>query len=91
MKDSKKDGIILVIIALIVIGLIFGVVYTTKDWGKTKDSINAEKSLKQLNKLYSSIEVRELTPQKDYEYTNSENYSVLPDISEYGKQIRNSM
>ena len=83
MKNSKKDNIILAVIALIVVGLIFGVIFSTQNWGKSKDDINAEKSMKQLNKLYSTIHVKNLNTQKDYEYVEGENYTVLPDISEY--------
>lgn len=83
MSNYKNNTITLIIIAIIVFGLIFSFVYFTQNWGKTKDTVNTEKSIKQLNKLYSSLNVRKLTPQKDNEYVDNESYSVLPDISEY--------
>lgn len=83
MENQKKNNLILIVIAVIVLGLILSVLAFTRDWGKTNDTISTEKSIKQLNKLYSSINVKELTPKKDYEYINNSNYSVLPDISEY--------
>lgn len=83
MKESKKDLIVLISIAIIVLGVILGVVLLTQNWGKTKDDINTEQAIKQLNKLYSGLKVRTLTPTKDAEYVGNENYTVLPDISEY--------
>ena len=83
MKDSKKDLIVLGLIAAVVLGLIFGFVLLTQNWGKTKDDINSEQAIKQLNKLYSGLKVKTLTPQKNSEYIESDNYTVLPDISEY--------
>ena len=50
MKDSKKDLIVLISIAAAVIGLVLGVVLLTQNWGKTKDEINTEQAIKQLNK-----------------------------------------
>ena len=81
MKESKKDLIVLISIAIIVLGVILGVVLLTQNWGKTKDDINTEQAIKQLNKLYSGLKVRTLTPTKDAEYVGNENYTVLPDIS----------
>ncbi|MBQ3408814.1 MAG: VWA domain-containing protein [Clostridia bacterium] len=83
MKSSKKDNVILAVIAIIVVGLIIAVICSTQNWGKTQEDINYEKSVKDLNKLYSSIKVKELALNKDYEFVESENYTVLPDISEY--------
>lgn len=83
MKESKKDLIVLFSIAAVVIGLVLGFVLLTQDWGKTKDEINTEQAIKQLNKLYSGIRVKNLTPTKDLEYVENDNYTVLPDISEY--------
>ena len=83
MKSNKNNIIILLIIAIIVFGLIFSFVSFTENWGKTKDDINIEQSRKELNKLYSSLNVKTETPKKDYEYINNEISSVLPDISEY--------
>ena len=83
MKESKKDLVVLISIAIIVLGLILGAVLLTQNWGKTKEDINTEQAIKQLNKLYSGLKVKTLTTQKDAEYVGNENYTVLPDISEY--------
>ena len=83
MKELKNDAKSLIVIALVVLAVIFSFIYFTQDWGKTKDTVNTEQATKDLNKLYSKLNVKKSTPQKDNEYSNSENYSVLPDISEY--------
>ena len=83
MENSKKKFFNLILIAIIVLGLIGIFISLTNNWGKTKDTIDTEKSIKELNRLYTSINVKKLTPQKDFEYVESENYAVLPDISEY--------
>lgn len=82
MKNSKNTTI-LVFTGIIVLALILTFVFFTQNWGKTKDTIDTEKATKQLNKLYSSLNVKKLTPQRDSEYVNSDSYTVLPDISEY--------
>ncbi|MBR2786157.1 MAG: VWA domain-containing protein [Clostridia bacterium] len=83
MKDSKNNVLNLVVIALGVLMVILGFVYFTQNWGKTKDAINMERAEKDLNKLYSQIDVKQLTPKQDSEFTSSGNYTVLPDIAEY--------
>lgn len=82
MKNSKNTTI-LVFTGIIVLALILTFVFFTQNWGKTKDTIDTEKATKQLNKLYSSLNVKKLTPQRDSEFVNSDSYTVLPDISEY--------
>lgn len=84
MKIFKNNAVKLGAIAVIVFGLIFGAVTLTQNWGKTKDTVNTEQSVKKLKQLYSKLNVNSLTPQIDPEYSGDENTaSVLPDISEY--------
>ena len=84
MKILKNNIVKLGAIAIVVFGLIFGIVSVTQNWGKTKDTIDTEQSVKKLNQLYSKLNVNKLTPQKDAEFIDNENTtSVLPDIAEY--------
>lgn len=83
MKNSKNNVVTLIAIAIVVLVLIFGFVAITQNWGKTKDTVNTEQAIKQLNKLYSGLNVKKLNLQKDSEYVGTDNYTVLPDISEY--------
>ena len=83
MKNSKNNVVTLIAIAIVVLVLIFGFVAITQNWGKTKDTVNTEQAIKQLNKLYSGLYVKKLNLQKDSEYVGTDNYTVLPDISEY--------
>ncbi|MDR1629480.1 MAG: VWA domain-containing protein [Oscillospiraceae bacterium] len=84
MKLFKNNVVKLGAIAVIVFGLIFAAVSLTQNWGKTKDTVNTEQSVKKLKQLYSKLNVNSLTPQMDEEYSADEqSASVLPDISEY--------
>ena len=81
MNTTVKLGII----AVIVFGLIFGVVSLTKNWGKNKDTVNTETSVKKLNDLYGKLNISKATPKKDPDFSsdNDDLIAVLPDISEY--------
>lgn len=83
MEENKNNIFNLIIIGIIVLSVIFVGIYYTQDLGKTKDTVNTEQAIKQLNKLYSKLNVRTQNPQKDYEYSENEKQTVLPDISEY--------
>ncbi len=84
MKIFKNNIVKLVLIAVFVFGLIFGIVSITSNWGKTQATISTEQALKRLNSLYSRLNVYELTPKMDPEFIADEKTaSVLPDISEY--------
>jgi Ca-activated chloride channel family protein len=82
-KNNAKIGVI----AVIVFGLIFGVVLFTQNWGKNTNTIDAEASMKKLDNLYSKLSIRKLTPKLDPGFHGSdetaERIAVLPDISEY--------
>ena len=81
MKTTVKLGII----AIVVFGLIFGVVSLTKNWGKNKDTVNTETSIKKLNALYGKLNINKPAPKKDPDFSsdNDDLIAVLPDISEY--------
>jgi len=81
----KNNNIIkLGIIAVVVFGLIFGIVSLTQNWGKSKDTVSAESALKTLERLYSKLDVNMLIPRKDNVDLSSMNLSAsLPDISLY--------
>ena len=84
MKSSKSNTIKMLALALIVFGLIFGIVSVTQNWGKNKDTVDTEASLKKLDSLYNKLNVTTLTPKKDTNAMTFGNSSaVLPDISEY--------
>ena len=77
----------LFVMALVVFGLIFGVVTITQNWGKKKDAIDIEAAIKKLDSLYSKLTINRQTPKLDPGFQgsdeNAEKIAVLPDISEY--------
>jgi Ca-activated chloride channel family protein len=79
-SDNKAK---LLLIAVIVFGLVIGVVSLTQNWGKSQDTVTAEASLKKLNDLFAKISVNRLTPKKDVGFQEEEAVIILPDISEY--------
>ena len=80
MKNSK---FILVILAIAVFGIIYGVISLTQNVGKTSSTVNMEQSAKKLNELYKDINVRTIPTQRGAITTGEEQITILPDISEY--------
>jgi len=83
MKIFENNAVKLGIIAVVVFGLVFGVVSLTENWGKSKDTVNMEASIKKLDKLYNKLSVNKLTPKKGAYTEDEETIAVLPDIAEY--------
>ena len=84
MKILKNNVVKLSIIAVVVFGVIFGIVTITQNWGKSKGTVDTETALKTLEKLYSKIEVQTLTPRKENVDLSEVNLGAsLPDISAY--------
>ena len=63
----KKTGTlagILVVMAIIIFGVIYGGITLTKNWGKSKDTISEENAVDKLNKIYKDIDVNKIEPRK---------------------------
>ena len=87
MNKKKSNVLVLGVIAVVVFGLIFGIVSITQNWGKNKDTVDTEAARKKLDSLYAKLAVTKLTPKQDPDFQgndeNAEKIAVLPDISEY--------
>jgi Ca-activated chloride channel family protein len=83
MRIFEDKFMKLAVIALIVFGLIFGIVTATQNWGKNKNTVNAEAAVARLERLYGRLNVHTLIPRKDAGFTDDDAIAVLPDISEY--------
>ena len=87
MKILKSNFAKLLVIAVIVFGITFGVVLITQNFGKNKSTIDTEAAIKKLDSLYSKLNVSKLTPKRDPDFEigdeNAEKIAVLPDIAEY--------
>ncbi|MCL1917105.1 MAG: substrate-binding domain-containing protein [Peptococcaceae bacterium] len=84
---KKSNIVILGVIAVVVFGIIFGIVSFTENWGKSRDQVDTEAAMKNLDRLYSQLNISKPTPKKDADYQdtdeNAEKIAVLPDIGEY--------
>ena len=61
---DKKIIAAIVAIAIVVAGIVGVGISKTKNVGKTQSTISHEEAVKQLNKLYSNIDIETATPQK---------------------------
>ena len=84
MGIFKNNTVKLVSIAIVVFGLIFGIVYVTQNWGKSKGTVDTESAYKTLDKLYGKLDVTTLTPRKENVDLSDVNLGAnLPEISTY--------
>lgn len=87
MKKAFENNLVkLVLIAVVVFGLIFGVITATQNWGKSTSTVTTESSIKKLSSLYNALQVNQLIPKKDaslLNYDDGEETAVLPDISQF--------
>ena len=81
---KKNNIIILAVIAVVVFGLIFGIVTITQNWGKNKDTVDTESATKTLDNLYRRININTPAPRKEnVDLSGISLSSSLPDISMY--------
>ena len=59
---KKNNFLKLALIAIVVSGIIFGVVALTQNWGKSRDTVSIEASMKRLDSLYARLNVSKSTP-----------------------------
>ena len=87
IRIFKNNTVKLGVIAIVVFGLIFGVVSITQNWGKSRDTVGSEAAIKKLDNLYAGLSVKKLTPKRDPSFQgrdeDAEKNVVLPDIGEY--------
>ena len=85
MSKPKNNALKLGAIAIVVFGLIYGVVSLTQNPENrgTRATLSAESSQKRLDELYGRLHVTTLAPKKDGGYREDESAAVLPDISEF--------
>ena len=81
---KKNNIIILAVIAVVVFGLIFGIVTITQNWGKSKDTVDTESAMKTLDRLYRKININTPAPRKEnVDLSGVSLTASLPDISMY--------
>ena len=83
-----KIVIILVAIAIIVFGIIYGGIILTKDLGKSPQNVSKEDAIDTLNNLYNDITINNVQARKGQVNINSVSIEeTLPDISKYPPKV----
>ena len=59
-KKSGKFIGVLIVIAILIFGLVYGGITLTKNWGKSKEVISEENATDRLNKIYKDIDINEI-------------------------------
>lgn len=90
-NNSSKTLLTLAVIALVVFGIIYLGISTTKNLGKSKKVISIENATKDMNRLYNNITVNTLEPRKEpIDLESADVKDSLPDISKYPPQVDNT-
>ncbi|MBC7960443.1 MAG: VWA domain-containing protein, partial [Vallitaleaceae bacterium] len=90
-NNSIRAIIILGVIGVLVFAIIYGGISATKNVGKSKTVVTAEKAIKTMNKLYDDIDVSTETPRKvPVSLEAASVKEALPEISKYPAQVDNT-
>ncbi len=86
-----KVVMMLVVIAIIVFGIIYGGISLTENWGKSQQTVTTENAIETMNRLYNEITVNKIAAKKgQVDLTPPSIEESLPDISRYPAQVENS-
>ena len=89
-KNSKLIGI-LMLMAVVIFGVIYGGISITKNWGKSKDVISAENAEKNLEDIYDKINVNMVEARKEpIDLGVQDIKDTIPDIDKYPAQVDNT-
>ena len=93
MKEKKKGNIIgiLIVMAIIIFGVIYGGITLTKNWGKSKETISKENATGKLKKICKDININEVEPRKapidlGVKYVKD----TIPNIDKYPAKVENT-
>ncbi|GAE87981.1 hypothetical protein [Acetivibrio straminisolvens] len=87
-NKNLKTIVILLGIALVVFGLIYGGISLTQNIGKSQKVTSIESAEKKMDKLYKDITVNIIEPRKGQVNINPPDLKeTLPDISKYPPQV----
>lgn len=93
MKEKKKGNIIgiLIVMAIIIFGVIYGGITLTKNWGKSKETISKENATGKLKKICKDININEVEPRKAPIDLGVEDVKdTIPDIDKYPAKVENT-
>lgn len=93
MKEKKKGNIIgiLIVMAIIIFGVIYGGITLTKNWGKSKETISKENATGKLKKICKDININEVEPRKaPIDLGVKDVKDTIPNIDEYPAKVENT-
>ena len=93
MKEKKKGKIIgiLIVMAIIIFGVIYGGITLTKNWGKSKETISKENATGKLKKICKDININEVEPRKaPIDLGVKDVKDTIPNIDKYPAKVENT-
>lgn len=93
MKEKKKGNIIgiLIVMAIIIFGVIYGGITLTKNWGKSKETISNENATGKLKKICKDININEVEPRKaPIDLGVKDVKDTIPNIDKYPAKVENT-
>lgn len=93
MKEKKKGNIIgiLIVMAIIIFGVIYGGITLTKNWGKSKETISKENAIGKLKKICKDININEVEPRKaPIDLGVKDVKDTIPNIDKYPAKVENT-
>lgn len=93
MKEKKKGNIIgiLIVMAIIIFGVIYGGITLTKNWGKNKETISKENATGKLKKICKDININEVEPRKaPIDLGVKDVKDTIPNIDKYPAKVENT-
>lgn len=93
MKEKKKGNIIgiLIVMAIIIFGVIYGGITLTKNWGKSKETISKENATGKLKKVCKDININEVEPRKaSIDLGVKDVKDTIPNIDKYPAKVENT-
>ena len=93
MKEKKKGNIIgiLIVMAIIIFGVIYGGITLTKNWGKSKETISKENATGKLKKICKDININEVEPRKaPIDLGVKDVKDTIPNIDKYPAKVGNT-
>ena len=93
MKEKMKGNIIeiLIVMAIIILGVIYGGITLTKNWGKSKETISKENATGKLKKICKDININEVEPRKaPIDLGIKDVKDTIPNIDKYPAKVENT-
>ena len=93
MKEKKKGNIIgiLIVMAIIIFGVIYGGITLTKNWGKSKETISKDNATGKLKKICKDININEVEPRKaPIDLGVKDVKDTIPNIDKYPAKVENT-